>query len=111
MKDEISIEDFVKLDLRVGEVVKAEEPVWSNKLVRLTVDLGEEIGERIILAGIKGEYEMDDLVGVRGVFVVNLAPKRMGEEESQGMMLMSDTDEKPVPIDVGVGVAKGTVVR
>lgn len=111
MKDAIKFEEFLKLDLRVGEVLACEEPEWSQKLVKLTVDLGEEIGQRTIFAGVKGLYSREELVGHKGVFVVNLEPKKMGGEESQGMMLFADTSEKPVPVWVLPEVAVGTIVR
>jgi len=111
MKDMIKFEDFLKLELRVGEVVACEEPEWSRKLLKLTVDLGEELGERVIFAGVKGVYSPEEMVGKKGVFVVNLEPKKMGGEESQGMMLMSDTQEKPIPIEISREVPKGTIVR
>jgi len=117
MKDTVKFEDFSKLDLRVGEVVEAEDPEWSRSLLKLTVDLGEVIGRRTIFAGVKGIYEPEWFVGKKGVFVANLAPKKMGGEESQGMMLMSvevdeeGKDTKIVPIEIDGSVENGTIVR
>lgn len=117
MKDKVTFEEFLKLDLRVGEVVAAEEPEWSRTLLKLKVDFGEKMGERIIFAGVKGRYEPEWFVGKKGVFVVNLEPKKMGGEESQGMMLMSvEKDEeggetRVIPLVVDKSVPVGTVVR
>jgi methionyl-tRNA synthetase len=121
MKDIISYDDFSKLDIRVGEIVAAEIPEWSKKLLKFKVNFGAEVGERTIFSGIKDYYPPEGFVGKKGVFVVNLAPKKMGpafvtdsgeaREESQGMWMMSDTLEKPVPIMVDGDIPNGTVVR
>jgi methionyl-tRNA synthetase len=121
MKDIITYDDFLKLDIRVGEIVEACVPEWSKKLLKFTVDFGEEVGKRTIFSGIKDLYQPEEMMGKKGVFIVNLAPKKMGpvvvtdigevREESQGMWLMSDTIEKPVPIIVDNSIANGTVVR
>lgn len=117
MKEEVKFSDFIKLDMRVGLVVEAKDPDWSNKLLELTVDFGKEIGRRTIFAGVKGIYTPEYFIDKKGVFVVNLEAKKMGRSESQGMMLMSvEMDEnggetKVVPLEVGEGVPIGTVVR
>lgn len=61
--DEISFADFQKLDIRIGTVVKATVPEWSHAVIKLTVDLGPEIGERIIFAGMMKFYKPEDFVG------------------------------------------------
>ncbi len=111
MKDIVEFADFAKLDLRIGKVIKAEVPEWSEKLIQLTVDLGEEIGERTIFAGIKQWYEPTDLEGNLYVFAVNLAEKKMGEGVSQGMLLAADGTDRPVPLTIGEPVEPGTVIR
>jgi len=124
--DSVSINDFQKLDIRIGTVVKAEVPQWSHWVIKLTVDLGEEIGERTIFAGVLGFYKPEDLEGKQSPFIVNLEPKKIGPEGdfSQGMMLAgvikldepikvmgSDTDEKPVLLMPSEKVPNGTKVR
>lgn len=111
MKDSIQYSDFEKLDIRVGKIVSASAPDWSKKLLEFNVDFGEEIGERTILAGIKEYIEPEQLEGLCGVFLVNLEAKKMGESESQGMMLMADEDEAPLPLIVSPDVKPGTIVR
>jgi len=96
MKPTITYEDFAKLDLRVGTVNNCEEKAGSDKLLRLTVDFGEE-GTRNILSGIKEWYKPADLIGKQFVFVFNLAPRKMMGEESEGMILATD-EKKPLPI-------------
>jgi methionyl-tRNA synthetase len=109
-KPTITYEDFAKLDIRVGTILSASAPEWSKKLLRFEVDFGEEIGKRILFSGIKEWYSPETLIGKQFPFVVNLAPKKMGDEESQGMMIMADTLEKPVltPIE---NVPSGSVIR
>ncbi len=108
MKPVISFEDFDKIDLRVGTVVNCEEKEGSEKLLRLTVDFGEE-KTRVILSGIKQWYSPDDLKGKQFVFVVNLAPRKMMGEESQGMLLAAE-GEKPEPLQTATPVLAGTVI-
>jgi len=74
------------------------------------VDFGEEVGKRILFSGIKEWYSPESLVGKSFPFIVNLAPKKMGDEESQGMMIMADTEAKPVLIEVD-SVPSGSVIR
>ena len=87
---------LLKIDLRVGEVVDCVEKEGSEKLLRLTVNFGEE-GTRNILSGIKKFYKPEDLKGKQFIFVFNLQPRMMMGEESQGMILCTN-DEKPRPL-------------
>jgi len=111
MKEEISYDEFAKIELRVGKVVDASLPEWSEKLIRYEVDFGEEIGKRTMFSGIREWYKPEDLMDKKYVFVVNMAYKKMGPEESQGMMVMADGDERPVLVSVPDEVEVGTVVR
>ncbi len=86
MKEEISYEDFSKLDIRVGTIVSASEIEGSDKLLKLGVDFGE-LGKRQILSGIKKNYSAESLVGRQEMFVVNLAPRMMMGLQSQGMIV------------------------
>ena len=90
MKPIVTYDDFAKLDIRAGLITAASAPEWSEKLIRYEVDLGEEIGKRILFSGIRKWYQPEDLVGKKVPVVVNLAPKKMGEEESRGMVMMVD---------------------
>lgn len=111
MKPTITYQDFDKLDIRIGVVVSASMPQWSNKLLRLEMDFGGEIGTRVLFSGIRAWYAPDDLVGKRYPVIVNLAPKKMGEEESQGMMIMMDGESQPVLFNVDSSILPGTIVR
>lgn len=124
--DTVSFKDFQKLDIRIGTVKKAEVPEWSHWVLKLTVDLGEEIGEKTIFAGLLGFYKPSELEGKQFPFVVNLEPKKIGPEGdySQGMMMAGvakldkpvkvadeETDEKPVLLTSSEKVPNGTKVR
>jgi methionyl-tRNA synthetase len=111
MKSIIEYPDFEKLDIRVGRIIAAIAPEWSNKLLQFTVDFGEEIGQRTIMSGIKAWYTPEEFIGNNYQFIVNLAERKMGEGVSQGMMLMADSEEKPTPIVVPNSIAPGTIVR
>lgn len=91
MPELIDIEDFKKIDLRVGYVKSAEKVSGSEKLIKLVVDLGE-LGERQIIAGLAKWYKPEDFIGKYIVVVANLKPKRLMGLESQGMLLATDTD-------------------
>ena len=92
IKETINYDTFSKLDLRVAEILAAEPIPKSNKLVKLSVDLG--IDKRTILAGIARHYEPDTLVGKKIVVVANLKPRKMMGYESQGMVLMAEDSEE-----------------
>lgn len=111
MKPSIEYSDFDKLELRIGKVIAAEAPEWSQKLLKFTVDFGPEIGEKTILSGVKQWYQPEDFIGKSFVFVVNLAERKMGEAVSQGMMLMADEEEKPSIFSVPEEIAIGSSVR
>lgn len=111
MKPTIEYPDFEKLDLRVGKVIAAAAPEWSEKLLEFRVDFGIEIGERTILSAIKAWYKPEDFINNNYVFIVNLAERKMGESVSQGMMVMGDAPEKPQPFTVPAELLPGTVVR
>lgn len=112
MKDQVSFVEFQKLDLRVGTIKKVEIPEGSRTMYRLTVDLGEEIGKRMIFAGIKEAYPADELVGKQVVVVINLEPKKIMGEDSQGMVLAAcETDDQPVLVVPIKPVKEGSIVR
>lgn len=86
-KPVISIEDFAKLDIRIGTVKEATVPEGSNTLIRTVIDFGDEVGERVVFSGIKEYYDPKSLVGRQLPYVLNLAPRQMMGEESQGMLM------------------------
>ena len=84
----IKFEDFKKLDLRVGKIVKAEKVEGSEKLIKLKVDIGGE--ERQLVAGIGKVYSPEDLIEKEIIVVANLEPKVLFGIESQGMLLAAE---------------------
>jgi methionyl-tRNA synthetase len=93
----IEITDFSKIDLRVGEVRSAERIPKADKLLLLTVDIGEE-KPRQILAGIAQYYEPEQLLGRKIVVVANLKPRKLRGYESQGMLLAASVGEEGKPV-------------
>ena len=93
----IDITDFTKVDLRVGEVLTAERIPKADKLLLLTVDIGEE-KPRQILAGIAQYYEPEKLIGRKIAVVANLKPRKLRGYESQGMLLAASVGEEGKPV-------------
>ena len=92
---EITIDDFLKIDLRVGLVVNAEEIAEAKKLLKLTVNVGEE-SHRTIFSGIKSAYDAESLIGRKVVVVANLQPRKMKFGLSEGMILAAGPGEKEI---------------
>jgi methionyl-tRNA synthetase len=107
----IGIEDFAKVELRVGVVKSAERIQGADKLLKLLVDIGEEV--RQVLAGIALSYAPEDLVGRKVVIVTNLAPRKMRGLESNGMLLAASVgpDGKPVLCTFAEDVPAGAKVK
>ena len=82
----IGIDDFMKVDLRVAKIINAEHVEGAEKLLKLTLDIGEE-KPRIVFAGIKSAYDPAKLKGRMTVMVANLAPRKMKFGLSEGMVL------------------------
>ena len=119
--ENITFEDFQKLDIRIGTVIKAEVPEWSHWVMKLTADFGKEIGKKIVFAGIMKFFKPEDLIGKQFPFVVNLEPKKIGPKEggvqnfSEGMMIMAvpkdDEETSPVLFSLDKKVPNGTHVH
>lgn len=108
--DRITIDDFMKVELRTAKVVAAERVPNSKKLIKLQVDLGTE--QRTVVAGIAEAYEPEALVGRTVVLVVNLKPAKLMGIASNGMVLAASPDSgKPILLGVDQDVAPGTRVR
>jgi methionyl-tRNA synthetase len=107
----ITIDDVVKVELLTGTIEACIDVAGSDKLVQMTVDLGQ-YGKRTILAGIKKSYAPAELVGKRGLFITNLKPRKMAGTESQGMMLVAeDAHGKVQLVEFPAGVANGVRLR
>jgi methionyl-tRNA synthetase len=92
----ITIDDFIKVELRVGEIKVAERVPNADKLLRFEVDLGEP-EHRQILAGLAEWYEPEKLIGRKVVVVANLKPRKMRGLESQGMICAASLTEEDTP--------------
>lgn len=93
MAEEISFEDFKRLDIRVGNVTSVERVRRTEKLYKILVDLGS-FGSRQTVSSLVGYYEPEELVGKRVVFLTNLKQAKFAGEVSQGMLLAAETDGK-----------------
>ncbi len=96
---EVDFSEWMKLDLRVAEIISVENIEGADKLYKIEIDVGE-IGKRMICAGLKGYYSKDELVGKKIIYFSNLKPRMMRGIESQGMLLaaVSENHEKVVLI-------------
>jgi methionyl-tRNA synthetase len=112
MADLIKYEDFSKLDLRVGTIEKIEDVAGADKLLKLDVNLGNEIGKRAILAGIKKYYSKDELKGKQVIVIANLEPRKMKGMESQGMLLAAanNDESKVILLSPEKGIDNGSKV-
>lgn len=97
MENIVNFSEWEKLDLRVGRIVEVEDIEGADKLWKLTVNLGEEIGKRTVCAGIKKHYSKKELNGKKIVLFTNLAPRKLKGIESQGMVLAAvSSDESQI---------------
>ncbi|MGH9353301.1 MAG: methionine--tRNA ligase subunit beta, partial [Terriglobia bacterium] len=92
----ITIDDFAKIDLRVGTVLSAESIPGATKLLKLQVDIGTEV--RQVCAGIAEYYKPEDIVGMKIVLVANLAPRKLRGVESNGMVVAASVGENGKPV-------------
>ncbi len=108
----IGIDDFAKLDLRIGKVLVCEFVEGSDKLLRFELDAGE-LGKRQIFSGIRASYgEPDKLVGRTVVFIANLAPRKMRFGVSEGMILSAGFDAGALALlDADAAAQPGMPVR
>ena len=108
--EKISIDDFMKVELRVAKVLAAERVPKSKKLLKLSLDTG--LDQRTVVAGIAEAYEPEALVGRTIAIVFNLAPAKLMGIESNGMVLAASPDGgKPTLIGFDQDVPPGTRVR
>lgn len=105
----IAFEDWAKVELRVGLIEEVEDILGKDKLYKMTVDFGTELGKRTILAGIKFYYSKEEIKGKKSIFVFNLAPRALAGFESQGMILAVKNNEGKYKITfVDESVAQGS---
>jgi methionyl-tRNA synthetase len=108
-KQEITYDDFAKLDLRIAQIITAEKVEKADKLLKLTLSVGAE--ERTVVSGIAQHFMPEAIVGKQVLFLANLAPRKMRGIESQGMILMAeDADGKLVFVSPAEAVQTGSSV-
>ena len=108
-KPEITIDDFSKIDLRVGKIVACEKVPKAKKLLKLQVDLGTET--RQIVSGISLYYKPEDLIGHCVIVVTNLKPVKLCGVESKGMLLAASDGNDNLQVAFVDGMAPGSRVR
>ena len=109
MTDEkITIEDFMKVDLRVGKIIEAEEVEDSRKMLKLIVDIGVE--KRTIYAGVKKSYSPEDLLNKLVIVIINLKPREMKFGTSDGMMLATQNNDEIIILQPEKDVMPGSKV-
>ena len=106
----VTIEEFSKMDLRVGTVTAAKPHPNADRLLVLSVDIGEET-ERQLVAGIWAHYRPEELVGRQIVVVANLQPAKLRGVESQGMLLAASDSEQVIVLRPEKRVRVGSQVR
>jgi methionine--tRNA ligase beta chain len=104
----IAFEDFKKVEIRIGKIMTCEKVEKADKLLKLEVDFGTEIGKRQILSGIAEWYKPEDLLDKKLPFVVNLEPRVIRGLESQGM-LFAVGSEKPILLIPSEDVVEGSL--
>jgi len=109
IKGEINFDDFLKLDIRVGEIINAEKMPKSKKLLKLLIDIGSE--KRTVLSGIAEHYSPEEIIGQQVSVIVNLAPRKMMGIESQGMVLMGEDHKNIRFLKPDVKIKNGSIVR
>ncbi len=107
----ISIEDFLKIDLRVAEVKHAEPHPNADKLLILKIDAGDGMEGRQIVAGIRSAYQPADLIGKKIVIVNNLAPAILRGVESQGMLLAAKNEGQVVILTTEKDIKPGSKIQ
>ena len=105
IKKDVPFEDFEKLDIRVGHIIKCEKVKKSKKLLQFTIDDGSGV-ERTILSGIAAYYEPEQLTGKDVLFVANIAPRKMMGIESQGMILSAVNFDGSLSVTTTMGEVK-----
>ena len=88
MKDTISYDDFMKMDIRIGKILTAEKVEKSNKLLKMLVDTG--LDKRTIVSGIAKHFTPEEIIGKQVSVLMNLAPRKIMGVESQGMILLAE---------------------
>jgi methionine--tRNA ligase beta chain len=104
----ISFQDFKKINLQVGKIIKVENLEGYDKILKIIIDLGNE--NREVISGIAKYYSPEELVNKYVVVCTNLEPKKFGEYLSNGMILAAEKDNKPILLTVSEEVEPGSQI-
>ncbi len=107
----ISIQDFGKIDLRVAQILSADPHPNADRLLVLKIDLGPELGQRQLVAGIRAHYDPATLVGRKVIVIANLQPAVLRGVESQGMLLAAANETQVVFLTPEKDIPVGSKVR
>jgi tRNA-binding protein len=105
----VTYNDFAKLDIRVAKIIATEPIPGKSKIIKGTIDLGDE--KRDVIIGGAQYYQPEDIVGKRVIVVANLEPKVMAGIESNAMLLAADVDDKPFWLTVDDDVPLGSPIK
>ncbi|MDD3046055.1 MAG: methionine--tRNA ligase subunit beta [Candidatus Pacebacteria bacterium] len=106
--ENISFEEFKKIDLRMAKILSVEKVEDSNKLLKIEVDVGTE--KRIVISGVAEFYKEEDLVGKEVIIVLNLEPKVIFGIESHGMLLFTKKEGRAIILTGEEEVAPGSII-
>jgi len=106
--DTITFEDFKKVEIKIGKIIACQKVENADKLLKLQVDFGDF--QRQIVSGIAESFTPEELVGKKLPFIINLEYRKFKGEESQGMLMAIDADEKTVLLEPSEDVKEGTEV-
>ncbi|HEY6535613.1 MAG TPA: methionine--tRNA ligase [Candidatus Nitrosocosmicus sp.] len=104
----ITFDEFKKVTMQAGKIVKAEGLEGYNKILRIRVDLGIE--EREIMSGIAKHYSPEELIGKNVIVCTNLEPKKFGENVSNGMILAAEKNNKPILLTLFEDIDPGSPI-
>ena len=107
--DNITYDDFTKLDLRVAKIISTEPIPGKSRIIKGTIDLGDD--KRDVIIGGAQYYQPDELVGKIVIVVANLEPKKMAGVESNAMLLAADVDDKPFWLTVDGDIPLGSPIK
>lgn len=105
----VTYDDFAKLDLRVAKIVSTEPIQGKSRIIKGTIDLGDE--KRDVIIGGAQYYQPEDIVGKTVIVIANLEPKTMAGVESNAMLLAADVDNKPYWLTVTEDVPLGSPIK
>ncbi|MDH5430996.1 MAG: tRNA-binding protein [Nitrosopumilus sp.] len=106
----ISYDDFAKLDLRVAKIISTEPIEGKSRIIKGTIDLGNDDQRDVIIGGAQ-YFESEDIVGKTVIVLTNLEPKKIAGIESNAMLLAADVDDKPFWLTVAEDVPLGSPIK